>query len=242
MAGILAPNAFAYTFSLSDEVSWMAPDRRKMTIGMLYGEGILSSTPARPVVLDEQGRVVALGPLAYDGIVRCLQVDRCRVLLGFSHGPRTVEPDPATFDPFLGRPGPCNGFFVTGGDQPEFGFRAVESTWGDEWFRWTAAYRRAPVLSIFITALFAALGRMVVKPLPLWKRPAGHRLVRDAKWCTRRIIMSSTAGFILSGSAAVLTLLLLVFHLSVWGGSELTMLPLILGWVVGVLSVYVRPT
>jgi hypothetical protein len=238
LIGVLATEAGAYTFSLTDTVPWTAPDGRTMTIGMLYGEGIIFADPARPVVLDEQGRVVAVGPLAHDGIVRCPHSANCRVLLGLSRGPASVEPDPGTFDPFRGRPDPMEGFYVTGGEQLELGFRPVESTWSDEWFRWTAAYRRSPIISLIFTVIFAALARGSARPL-LMSGPLSNRsLLKDERWRTQRMIMAFLLAMFMSIAQTCLIIFLMAAHVF-YGGSELTLLPCFLGWALGFLSVLI---
>jgi hypothetical protein len=231
--GVLATEAGAYTFSLTDTVPWTAPDGRTMSIGMLYGESIIAATPARPVVLDEQGRVVAVGPLAHDGIVRCRNSADCRVLLGLSRGPASVEPDPGTFDPFRGRPDPMQGFYVTGGERLELGFRPVESTWSDEWFRWTAAYRRSPTISLIFTVIFAALGRIASRPLFTRKRSTDRSSI-GAEWREKRTVLAPTMASFMS-QALLVPLILAPIHIF-YGGSQLTLLPWILGWVLGVAS------
>jgi hypothetical protein len=55
--------AFAHSPYVRGETPWISPDGRQLAVGMLYGDGIFLADPARPVILDEQRRVLAMGPL-----------------------------------------------------------------------------------------------------------------------------------------------------------------------------------
>jgi len=115
------------------------------------------------------------------------------------------------------------GFQVGYGEEREFGFRPVEPTWADEWFRWTAAYRRSPLFSLGITALFAVLGRIAVPTVRRQPRP-------DRAFPRIKIVLRALAAV----SSTLLLSLLMFFHWAIGGGSALTFLPPVTGLILGI--------
>jgi hypothetical protein len=167
-----------------DEAAWTAPDGRRLTLAMLYGDGIIAADPGRPVVLDEAKRIIALGPLAYDGTIKCERDGVCKVLLGRSSSVDAVTPDPAGFRaPLMELPYPEY-------EKDEYGFQPTRSTFDDEWFRWTTAYRQAPIVSLFFTFLFACFaywaGAWPLRVARALKPRTGKSVVRCLFWWSDR--------------------------------------------------------
>jgi hypothetical protein len=66
-----APAPSPYLSPRADWVYWNSPDERPYSLAVLWGDGILAANPLRPVVLDAEGHVVALGPLVTDAYIHC---------------------------------------------------------------------------------------------------------------------------------------------------------------------------
>jgi hypothetical protein len=147
---------------------------------------------------------------------------RYKILLGASTGVHTIMPEPTGFrTPLPELPYPEY-------EKEEYGFQPATSTLTDELFRWTAAYRRAPAVSLFFTIVFGCFG--------YW---AGAWPMRLARFLKPRITQSIVRWFVLVvGSAAALFLpivistALLIIHI-IYGGTALTILPCFAGFAGG---------
>lgn len=86
----------ALSRGLTDAMSWRAPDGKTYRVGIYFMDGLFGPDPARPVVVDDQNRFVAIGPLVRDGVVSCTGPDSCTILLAGSTLMK-VAPDPVRF-------------------------------------------------------------------------------------------------------------------------------------------------
>jgi hypothetical protein len=155
---LLAGFALAHSPHLGSKTDWTAPDGKRYSVAMLWGDGIIGADPGSPVVLDETGQVVALGPVVKDGFVHCRAPSDCVVILDrnyFEKDPRppaAVVPDPSTFQP--GR----SPDFYPEEEKVFYGFKPASLILADQWVAWTVLYRRAPLFAVLWTLLWMWLG------------------------------------------------------------------------------------
>jgi hypothetical protein len=155
-AVVFAGLALAHSPHLSPKADWTAPDGKRYGVAMLWGDGIIAADPGRPVVLDESGQVVALGPLVTDAFIHCRTRSDCIVILDQHYSGKdaavAVAPDPLTF-----QPGRLPDFYPEY-EKASYGFKPATLTLADQWVTWTVLFRRAPIFAVPWTLLWVWLG------------------------------------------------------------------------------------
>lgn len=86
----------AHSPYITNRVAWIGPDGRHFTLALLHGDGIFAPDPIRPVVLDANDYVVALGPLMRNAVIWCDQPSACAAYFDATWD-RAVKPDPSGF-------------------------------------------------------------------------------------------------------------------------------------------------
>jgi hypothetical protein len=143
-------------------------------MAMLWGDGLIGADPGRPVILDEAGLVVGIGPVVKDGFVHCRAPSDCIAILDRNYfekdglPPAAVVPDPSTFQP--GR----SPDFYPEEEKSSYGFKPANLTLADQWVAWTALFRQAPIFASLWTLLWVSLGLTSARILAAIRRVAQH--------------------------------------------------------------------
>lgn len=171
---MLARTASAHSPYLTDLTAWIAPDGTKLRIGFINGDSIIgiAPDPARPVVLDETGKVVAVGPRTREGIIRCQSASSCAILQS-GILPIKVRPDPSTF-----RAGRAPDFYPEHEDEV-YGFAWSLATPLDYIAIIVAAFTTYPILlglTAFLGIVCAGLSALVRRS-KAWPQIARHLIV-----------------------------------------------------------------
>jgi len=98
------------------------PDGQVGEVRLLHGDGIVYTDPVRPVIVDQQWRLVARGPKALSMIVSCNDEHRCLIVDLWQS--RVLELDPASF-----RQGPVQPA-VTGNSTDHWELESGDESWG----------------------------------------------------------------------------------------------------------------
>lgn len=148
----LATSANAAREGFHDRRSWVGPDGKTYTIGVLYEDALFGPSPGRPAVADAQGRYVAFGPLTYNAVVRCTDQRDCHVLLIADTLVRAV-PTPAGFNAPTG-----GGKSIMTDDFAEYGF-TIGAAWPlDYWRMLVAPLFNNTAIALLSLAFFGTLG------------------------------------------------------------------------------------
>lgn len=145
--------AIAHSPYLERGETWIGPNGKNWQIAMLRGDGIVGPgpDPARPVVLDDAGLVVAQGPLVSYGIAYCSSETNCLVVT-----PDTViEPDAASFRT------PRKPDFYPEHETESFGFRPAKISVFDWIWICIFAWAMSPIMGLIFFLIFARLGARV---------------------------------------------------------------------------------
>ena len=195
----------------------LSEDGRRYQVGTLYGDGILFPDPGRPVLLNDQGLVVALGPRAGDGIVRCANKAACAILL--DNGEKIV-PDPKSFGP------PRIPNFYPEHETVEYGFAAARWTLVDHLVSWTAVIQRYPPWAAAGSTMFIGLGALTA-----WVVRRAHRNI-----AIQGVSLGSAIVWTL-GSASLLVITAIALLALEWlSGSIFTLRPMLFMLTLGVIA------
>ncbi len=78
---------------LTHKTPWLCADGKLCSLAVLNGDGIFFPDPNRPVILNEDGKVIAIGPLDQNPLPFCVAADDCKFITDAG----AYAPDPATF-------------------------------------------------------------------------------------------------------------------------------------------------
>ena len=141
-------------------------------VRLLHGDGILGSDPARALVLDAQGRLVARSPKSVSLVLSCGSNRQCLVI-DLEHD-KVFEPEQSSFRQGIRVPGLSdeerNELWDLEDGEESWGF-TIRDTRGGERFAGNVAMAREVPLSLAILAVlgFVAAGA----PLPFSSLPGG---------------------------------------------------------------------
>jgi hypothetical protein len=182
------------------------PNAELGEVRLLKGDGIFFTDPVRPIVIDEQGHLIARGPKALSMTVSCGEDHRCVIVnLWDAH---TLELDSASFrqgavQPTIQRGDRTDDWELEGGNE-SWGFSTREATSAEMWTANMVLAREA-LNGLILTAFLGALGAVFVVPVRL-----------DISSKRRRFL--TRAGLILIGSLILCFFVAVSLWMALLGG------------------------
>lgn len=159
------------------------PDGQVGEVRLLHGDGIVYADPVRPVIVDQQSRLVARGPKAFSMIVSCDEEHRCLVVDLW--GSRVLDLDSASFRQGPVQPAatlwparwPTEDWDLEDGDE-SWGFSSRDATFAEMWTA-NLVMARERRYGLIVSGVLAALGMLFIIPIRFSVRSKGRRrLVR----------------------------------------------------------------
>jgi hypothetical protein len=146
-------------------------------VRLLHGDGIVYTDPVRPVIVDQQWRLVARGPKALSMIVSCKDEHRCLIVDLWQS--RVLELDPASFRQGPVQPAVTGNFTdhweLESGDE-SWGFSSRDATFAEMWTaNWVMARERRN--GLILSAVLAALGVLFIIPISKRRRPVVRAVI-----------------------------------------------------------------
>ena len=137
---------------------------------LLHGDGIVYTDPVRPVIVDQQWRLVARGPKALSMIVSCDKEHRCLIVDLWGAG--VIELEPASFRQGRVQPAvnrwPMDDLELEYRDE-SWGFSSRHATFAELWTaNWVMARERRN--GLILSAVLAALGVLFIIPISKRRR------------------------------------------------------------------------
>jgi hypothetical protein len=166
----IATPVLAHSPYLTHKTAWTGPDGKDWALALLNGDAIIGpwDDPNRPVVLNPEGKIVAIGPIHKNPVVVCFSARDCRFLTDAE----ALVPDPATFGSpreidfypeSLNKFRSENGRYILDQEFQTYGMRHSELTWL-EWPRiLLPVFRSAPIVTVVflipLLGIIFSLGR-----------------------------------------------------------------------------------
>jgi hypothetical protein len=153
------------------------PDGQVGEVRLLHGDGIVYTDPVRPVIVDQQSRLVALGPIAFSMIVSCDKERRCLIVDLWRS--RVLELDPASFRQGRVQPAvnrwPMDDLELEYRDE-NWGFSSRDATFVEMWTaNWVMARERRN--GLILSGVLTALGVLFIMPISKRRRPVVRAVV-----------------------------------------------------------------
>jgi hypothetical protein len=189
-----ASQAIAYTY-LIDVTAGPLVNGQRYSLALLFHDGFWND-PMRPVVLDEKGMIVALGPQGSAGAIRCDPVTPPCVVYLTGSTVRAVRVDPSTFGP------PRKPDFFPDSEAAAYGFSAHVMMPADYWHASISAFYEHTYKhtdpddqeatgwqTLFFFAMLTWFNVRPLRPKSPWWPPWWHVTIRAVVGCLSVVFM-----------------------------------------------------
>jgi len=160
-------------------------DNRRVELKLLHGDGIFFADPIRAVVVDGDGRLLAMSPMSLTLFIWCREAGGRRDCLVYDHiGSSLYEPDPASWKAILAleEAGSPQNYPELWTSEEEYGFKFKKASLLEILKYEALSTIDSPASTLLAILLWICVWSLIIPPL---------RRLRQSRWRIRNVSWTS---------------------------------------------------